>query len=116
MTSRAMPHFLGFTGAGAAIPVVAFFLSQIIGAFPTWLLVTVLCLSPAYVLFAGTAACEPYDVCSLGTLAIAVGVNILIYGVIALTLWFTRTNIRWLRLVLVAAVVAVWVKTWQTWA
>lgn len=116
MTARAVPHFLGITGAGAAIPVAAFFLSQVTGAFPSWLLVTVLCLSPAYVLFAGTAACQPYDACSLGTLAIAVAANIVIYGVIAAVFWFTREKHGWLRFVLAAGISFLWVTTWQTWA
>lgn len=71
----------------AAFPVLVFAMY-----FAGWTLhpllqgcVFVLC--PAYILFVGTAACSPFSLCSLATLAAVMVVNALMYVLVAKYLW-----------------------------
>ena len=101
--------------AGAAIPLGAFFLSFPLGIFPTWLWISILCLCPSYIMFMGTAACEPFDKCSLTTLAFVLAANVLLYAIVATYLWVTKLKHRWLRPAGLIAVLGYWIATWHYW-
>jgi hypothetical protein len=113
--AAALRYVAWFTIVGAAVPIVVFALSLALPLFPGWLFGIVLLLCPAYALFVATAACEPFDACSLTTLGVVVGWNIGLYGVIGLIFWFTRERWQFARAALFGALLIAsgwWAKIW----
>jgi hypothetical protein len=108
-----MLRYIGwFALVGVLVPVGAFLLSVVVPLFPSVLIRAVLSFCPSYLLFIATAACEPFDACSLSTLAQVVSVNVILYVVIGGAFWYTRTTYRAARLLVGAAVLAGWVWIW----
>jgi hypothetical protein len=79
-----------FALAGAVIPVLAFGLSLIYPLFPSPILHLIEILCPGYIMFMATADCEPFDACSLQTLAMVTASNVVLYGVLGSVIWFVR--------------------------
>ena len=75
----------------------------------------VLFFCPSYALMAATAACEVFEPCSLNMLAWVVSLNIGLYCVLAVTLWFTRQRWRVVRVAVFGSVSAAsgwWAAQW----
>jgi hypothetical protein len=97
------------------IPVAAFLFSVALPLPPLPLVAVVLFLCPSFAWFAATAACTPFDSCSLEMLAWVVIANILLYATLASVLWFTRVKFKSLRWVVFACVFfasAWWARLW----
>jgi hypothetical protein len=112
----ALPRCLALTNAfGASITVVVFLLGALLSPFPTALLTGVLVLSPAHVLFIATAACEPFDWCSINTLLWVLALNAIIFTVIGVGIWFALKHgplVRVGLLSLLVGLVAIWLRVW----
>ena len=83
-----------FAAAGAAIPSVLYGISLAVPLFPGWLLLTVLVLCPPYVMFMATAACGPFDACSISTLVIVMALNAVLYAFIGCCLYVIISHLR----------------------
>ena len=83
-----------FAATGALVPVAFFLISLAVPLFPIWLLRTALVLCPPYVLFFATAACEPFDACSLNTLALVVLFNAISYGLLGCVVYKIAAVLR----------------------
>ena len=97
------------------VALASFALGMIFPLMPSVVVAVVLFLCPSYALMAATAACEVFEPCSLNMFAWVVSLNIGLYSVLAITLWFTRQ--RWLVfrfavLGSVAAASAWWAAQW----
>jgi hypothetical protein len=73
---------LKFATAGALVPLGIFGLTFLMPIFPNWLLTVALIFCPSYIMFLATAECSPWDICSLGTLALVMTTNLLMYAFI----------------------------------
>jgi hypothetical protein len=83
-----------FGTAGAALPVIAFLLSASGWILPLWILVPLMILCPPYVLFIATAACSPFDACSMSTLGAVAILNLLLYSVVGFVVGRIRLKRR----------------------
>ena len=73
---------LKFSVVGAVAPLMIFALTFLIPIFPSWLLTATLIVCPPYIMFLATAACMPWDTCTLQALALVVSLNVLLYSFI----------------------------------
>jgi hypothetical protein len=85
---------LKFAAVGAVIPVVFALVSLAVPLFPVWLLMTVLVLCPPYIFFLATAACGPFDACSLNMLALVMACNAVIYGLLGCGVYAVSSYLR----------------------
>jgi hypothetical protein len=112
----ALPRYLALTNAlGACITLGVFLLGAWFSPFPTALLTGVLVLSPAHVLFIATAACEPFDWCSISTLLWVLALNAIVFSVIGAGSWFALRHgplVRVGLLSLLVGVMAMWLRVW----
>ncbi len=83
-----------FAVVGAAIPVAFSFLSLAVPLFPTWLLLIVMVLCPPYLFFLATAACEPFDACSLNMLAFVVFSNATFYSLLGCAAYMALSYLK----------------------
>ena len=83
-----------FSAAGAVVPVVFSFVSLAVPLFPIWLLLIVLVLCPPYMLFLATAACEPFDACSLNMLALVMLSNAAFYALLGSGVYAVASYLR----------------------
>ena len=98
-----------------AMAVVAYLLGSWFPFLPRPVLAVIVFLCPSYVFFVATAACEPFDACSLGMFGWVATANILLYSALALAAWLTRARWKAARLSIFAAVAATsawWVTQW----
>lgn len=82
---------------------------------PSPLVAAILFVCPSHSFFAATAACEPFDACSLNMLAWVILANIVLYCVVAATLWFTRERYKSVRVTVITALAlasAWWASQW----
>jgi hypothetical protein len=111
-----MLRYLAFaTLLAAAVAMASFLVGVWFPLLPSPVLAAILFVCPSYSFFAATAACEPFDACSLNMLAWVVAANVALFCLLATTLWFTRQRLRPLRFAvfaLVAAASAWWVSQW----
>ena len=116
--TAALRYLAWFGAVGAAVPIAAVLLSLVVPLFPGWLFGVVLLLCPAYAMFVATAACEPFDACSLTTLGVVVGWNVGLYLLVGLLFWFTRMRWRSVRIALSGMVLfaSAWWAKWWVWA
>ena len=101
--------------AGVVVALVGFLLGTWFPRMPAPVLAVTLFLCPSQVFFVATAACEPFDACSLNMLAWVVAANILLYSALAAFAWLTRQHWKLARLGVFAAVGAAsawWVTQW----
>ena len=109
-------RFVGLANAFGLLAAVSVFLAGAwLSPFLIWLLAASLIVSPAHVLFIATAACEPFDWCSVSTLLWVVALNAVVYTIVGIALWFTSVRGPLMRVAVlaVAAVVSVlWVRVW----
>ena len=110
---------LRYIAIGASIAVVVALVGFVLGTWfprmPAPVLAVILFLCPSQVFFVATAACEPFDACSLGMLGWVVAANVLLYSALAVTAWLTRQRWKVARLSAFAAVGAAsawWVTQW----
>lgn len=72
-----------FAVVGMALPLALYLAGSVPGViFTGWLILATFLLCPPYVLFMATAACEPFDRCTLETLALVVLLNVILYGLL----------------------------------
>lgn len=112
----ALPRYIALTNAlGAGFTIGVYLLGAFLSPFPTALLIGVLVLSPAHVLFIATAACEPFDRCSVSTLFWVLALNAIIYSVIGAGSWFAFRHgplVRVVLLGLLVGVMTIWLRVW----
>lgn len=112
----ALPRYLALTNAlGAGITTGVFLLGAFLSPFPNALLIGVLVLSPSHVLFMATAACEPFDWCSVSTLLGVLALNAIIYSVIGAGSWFAFRHgplVRAGLLGLLVGIMTIWLRVW----
>ena len=95
--------------------MVAFLLGSWIQLLPAPVLAVVLFFCPSHVFFVATAACEPFDACSVRMLGWVVAANVLLYSVLAVVVWLTKHRWKTARLGIFAGVAAAsawWVTQW----
>ena len=111
-----MLRYLGIASLLAiTVALASFALGIVFPLMPSLLVAPVLFLCPSYALMAATAACEPFEPCSLNMLAWVVSLNVCLYGLLAVTLWFTRQRWQAVRIAVFGAVVALsgwWASQW----
>ena len=109
-------RYATFAGALAvAASLVFYLLGAFVTRYPEPLLAVTLFLSPAHILFMATAACEPFDRCSLSMLLWVAALNVVAYSGVALCLWYVRDSSPYVRIAAVAAAAlasALWVRSW----
>ena len=108
-------YLIWFSTLALSVPIVAYLVIAWNPAYSAPFSAFVLFLCPASAFFAATAACAPFDACSLHMLAVVVGANILMYGLLAVLLWITRSRTKSVRfaILLSYAVASVWwVRQW----
>jgi len=89
-----MLRYLGFAILLAVVvALVSFLLGAWFPLLPSPLVAIILFVCPSHSFFAATAACEPFDSCSLSMLSWVVAANVALYCVLAAALWLTRH--RW---------------------
>lgn len=111
-----MLRYLAFaTLLAVAVALASFLLGTWFPLLPSPMLAAILFLCPSHSFFAATAACEPFDTCSLNMLAWVVAANVALYCLLAVCLWFTRQRLKALRFAVFAVVAAAsswWVSQW----
>ena len=98
-----------------AFALVGFLVGSWFPLMPAPLLAVTLFFCPSQVFFVATTACEPFDSCSLETLAWVVAANVLLHSALAFVSWLTRERWRTVRLGIFSAVAATsawWVTQW----
>ena len=108
-------HLAIAAALGTTATIIVFLLGVTLSPFPIPLLALSLLVSPAHVLFIATAACDPFDTCSLITLLWAVAINAALYAAIALCLWFTKVRLPGARPLLLAGLAlssVLWLRLW----
>lgn len=117
-TQYTMTRYLSIAVALAAlVPLSGYLLSSAIPFPPLPVVALILFLCPSFAWLGATAACEYFDRCSLSMLGWIVGANVLLYGCLAVVLWFTRTRFKAARVMVLGAVglaSARWVRLWIT--
>ena len=111
-------YLVPFAAVGLLVPIGAYLLSVVVPLFPLTLLGIVTLLCPSYAWFGVTAACNPFDACSLQTLAWVTGANLLLYLALAFMFWYTRARWKILRIAVSGIVVvasAWWANLWVGW-
>ena len=110
---------LRYISIGATVAVVVALVGFLLGTWfprmPAPVLALTLFLCPSQVFFVATAACEPFDGCSLNMLGWVVAANVLLYSALAAFAWFTKQRWKVARLGVFAAVGAAsawWVTQW----
>lgn len=108
-----MIRFLAIgTSAGLVVPLLFALASWVLERIPSLygpigdiLYPIQLLLWPSSVLLMGTAGDEGI---SLGPLSIAIAINVLLYAVLAIVIWWGLTRQRWILFVVAAVMLAVW--------
>lgn len=95
-------YLITATLLAASIALSSFLIGAQSPPVPSPVLAGVLFLCPSYAFFAATAACDPFDSCSLDMLRSVVTLNVITYCVLAAVLWYTRQRMKLLRLVVFA--------------
>lgn len=112
----ALARYLALTNTfSAGVTISVFLLGNWLSPFPTLLVAAVLVLSPAHVLFIATAACKPFDWCSLSTLLWVLALNAVLFSVVAAVTWLTWRHGQFARvgvIGLLVGVLAVWLRFW----
>jgi hypothetical protein len=110
---------LRYISIGATVAVVVALVGFLLGTWfprmPAPVLAVTLFLCPSQVFFVATAACEPFDACSLNMLGWVVAANVLLYSALAGFAWLTRQRWKVARLGVFTAVGAAsawWVTQW----
>ena len=110
---------LRYVAIGASLAVAVALVAYLLGTWfpllPAPVLAIILVLCPSHVFFVATAACEPFDACSLRMFGWVAAANVLLYSLLAMLLWLTRHRWKVARLGIFAAVAgasAWWVTQW----
>ena len=110
---------LRYISIWAAVAFVVAFVGFLLGTWfprmPAPLLAVTLFLCPSQAFFAATAACEPFDACSVNMLGWVAAANVLLYSALAVVAWLTRQRWKAARLGVFTAVGAAsawWVTQW----
>lgn len=83
-----------FAALGVVLPVVFYLVSIAVPLFPNWLLQTTLVLCPPYIMFLATAACEPFDACSIKMLMLVMLFNTFLYAFLGGCIYMIVSYIR----------------------
>ena len=111
-----MPRYLAIAAVLAlAVALAAFLLGSAFPLLPSPVLAVILFLCPSHAFFAATAACAPFDACSLEMLFWVLAANVALYTSLAAVLWATRQRWRSARyavLGIAASTSGWWVTQW----
>lgn len=111
-----MLHYIAI-GASAAVAtaLLGFLLGSWFPLLPSPALSLIVFLCPPHVFLIATAACEPFDACSWGMFGWVIAANVLLYSLLAVTVWLTRRRRKPVRIAVVAIAAAAsawWVTRW----